>query len=91
MSTQPHPDDCPKCGTRVPATASHGVGSRGEGEALPEANEQAATCPNCNARLHRTIGSAWREDTVGTVEPMAEMTDEHTELIDRAMRQNWRQ
>lgn len=59
MNQQRNPDDCPRCGTRVSAGVSHGIGARGEGERLPEPNQQAATCPTCQARLRRAVGSPW--------------------------------
>jgi len=59
---QRHPDDCPRCGTRVEAHASYGIGSRDEGDELPQPTQQAKTCPNCGAELRRGTGMAWSVD-----------------------------
>jgi len=63
MSDQPTDENaCPRCGTHVePSGFSYGIGSRGPGDPLPEANQQQARCPNCNALLRR-VGDRWGVD-----------------------------
>jgi hypothetical protein len=60
MSTTPSNDTCPNCGTTVTADSSRGIGARGEGEALPEPNEQSRRCPACGKLLRRAVGSPWK-------------------------------
>lgn len=52
-------DACPRCGTGVDTETSYGIGSRGEGEELPEPTQQSKRCPNCGAMLRRAVGEAW--------------------------------
>jgi hypothetical protein len=52
---------CPRCGTEVEAVLTYGIGSRGEGDALPEPTQQQKRCPNCKALLRRA-GGRWAVD-----------------------------
>jgi hypothetical protein len=67
MSDQPnHSNACPRCGATVePSGFSYGIGSRREGDPLPEANQQLATCPKCSAKLRR-VEDRWAVDEAGS-------------------------
>jgi hypothetical protein len=45
-----------------PTGFSHGIGARGEGEPLPEPNQEVAICPECRSKLRRVEGRWVVED-----------------------------